>query len=483
MRRHLKLVVALPIAAALITAVFAWVFLPNQYTAISTLYVISAESTNTNTNNASTTLYSDLTASQLLANDVANLIESTRVSREAAEAVGLSDLSAYRISVSSETTTRVITLSVTGKNAADAANVANAITQATDTAARDSMGVESVNVIDVATAPDHASGPNRTLYTLVALLAGLFVAIAIVVVLDMIYPIVRSTEEAAELLDVGVIGRIPNVKRKDEVFDDAQARTAAKTLLANIRFAADDAPVKAIVVTSSIPNEGKTTTSVRLARAIAASGKTCLLVEADFRHRSVGNALNLHPKVGQYAVLSKTASLAQALVATPTQGLYFLDVEPDVPNPEDVMSTARYENMVKVLREKFDYVVFDTPPVAGFVEAALLSKITDGVVLVARNGDLPRRALRDARDQLERAGAKVLGVVGTYVEGADGGAYYGYGYGSYYNRYYKNYYGDSANSSRSTAARGSAGAAGRAGTSAHSSSGVRPATRPSAGSH
>lgn len=210
-RKHLKLVVALPIVFALATAVYAWGFMANTYTASTSLYVLSSKATE---QSANSTLYSDLNASQLITNDVAELVNSQRVVNQTADSLGLgaSDMASYKVSVSSSNTTRVITLSVEGKNANVAAQIANGLAATTDKVAQEAMGVEAVNVIDQASAPAAPSGPARTMYTAVAFLAGLFVAVAIVVMLDMLDTRVRKPEDIEELLGIPVIGHMPNVK-------------------------------------------------------------------------------------------------------------------------------------------------------------------------------------------------------------------------------------------------------------------------------
>lgn len=124
----------------------------------------------------------------------------------------------YTASVSlyvlTQSSSRVITLTVTGKNPDAAARVANELADRTSEAAVEAMKLEAVNVIDRATAPDKPSGPNRTMYTLVALLAGLFVAIAIIVLLDMLDNTVKSGEDAEELLGLPVLSRMPEVNGK-----------------------------------------------------------------------------------------------------------------------------------------------------------------------------------------------------------------------------------------------------------------------------
>ena len=196
-------------ATALIMAVVSFALMGNTYTAQTSMYILA----NSNTESQSTN-YTDLTASQLLANDVATLLQSDRVEADAASSLGLTDLSDYKVSVTSETTTRVISLVVTGPDPQGVADVANEMASQVSVVAQDVQMADSINVIDEAVAPTSPSGPNRMLYIAVAFLAGLFLAIAIVVLMDMLNTRIRSAEDAEELLGVPVVGRIPAMKKK-----------------------------------------------------------------------------------------------------------------------------------------------------------------------------------------------------------------------------------------------------------------------------
>ncbi len=207
LKKHLTLVVALPVICAVVMALFSIIGMRDTYTASTSMYVLatSAEST-------TSALSSELSASQMLTNDVATLIQSDRVLNDAADSLGLENLDDYDISVTSETTTRVITLSVTGKDAEGAANVANALAESVSGVAQEVMEIQSVNVIDQAPTPEAPSGPNRLLYVAVALVAGLFVAVAIVVLMDVLNTRVRGAEEVEQMLGIPVIGRIPAMR-------------------------------------------------------------------------------------------------------------------------------------------------------------------------------------------------------------------------------------------------------------------------------
>lgn len=208
LRKHLKLVIMLPIVCMVAMGLASVLMMSDTYTATTDMYVLASSEGN----NSSSALSSDLSASQMLTNDVATLLQSDRVMSDAADQLGLPNLRGYNITVTSESTTRVITLQVTSSDAQGSANVANALADCVSNVAQEVMNVESVNVIDEAPTPEAPSGPNRMLYVAVAAMAGLFAAVAIVVLMDVIDTRVRSAEDVEELLELPVIGRIPEMK-------------------------------------------------------------------------------------------------------------------------------------------------------------------------------------------------------------------------------------------------------------------------------
>ena len=209
MRKHLKLVILLPIVCALAMGVYSYAFMANTYTASTSMYVL-AKQTSANSDNAAN--YSNLNASQMLANDVSTLLKSDRIAADTVKNLHLDSLKGYSTKVTSETTSRVITLSVTGSDPDTSAAIANEMASNVSKVAQQVMDVQSLNVIDQAVSPSSPSGPNRSMYIAVALLAGLFIAIVIVVVSDMLNTKVRNADEVEELLGLPVIGRMPAVK-------------------------------------------------------------------------------------------------------------------------------------------------------------------------------------------------------------------------------------------------------------------------------
>lgn len=210
-KKHIKLVIALPVLFALVVGAWSFLALNNTYTASVSFYVLSKTQSNDNQSNI---MSSDLQAGQSMSNDIAELVKGSHVQNDVASALGMKNLADYKISVSSATTNRIVSVSVTGEKPDGCVKVANQIAKTTDQVAREVMGVESVNVVNEAYTPSSPSGPPRLVYTGVAFLAGLFLAIAWIIVLDLVNTRVRSGEEAAELLGLPLLAQFPKVDSK-----------------------------------------------------------------------------------------------------------------------------------------------------------------------------------------------------------------------------------------------------------------------------
>ena len=210
LRKRLALVIALPVVFTLATGIYAFGFMEDVYTSEVQLYVLTQSQISQDQSYATS---SDTAASQQLANDIAVIADTPKVRNATAKALGMKDLKDYTLGVKNATTTRVITLTVTANDPAAAARVANEFAKNTASCAVETMGLKAVNIVDDATSSDIPSGPNRKMYLAVAFLAGLFVAVAIVVLMDMLNTTVKSREEAEELFGLPVLGTMPELKK------------------------------------------------------------------------------------------------------------------------------------------------------------------------------------------------------------------------------------------------------------------------------
>ncbi|MBR3326521.1 MAG: CpsD/CapB family tyrosine-protein kinase [Atopobiaceae bacterium] len=222
-----------------------------------------------------------------------------------------------------------------------------------------------------------------------------------------------------------------NLRPTLEVVSSNAMRNAANTLLSNIEFSSVDEPIKSVAITSTIPNEGKFTVALALASAASQMGKTVLVMEGDLRRHSLRATLNAHPQHGLHATLAGSVSLDEAVVETPLKGVMFLDAEPGIPNPEELLSSNRYTALIREARESYDLVIVDTPPVAAFADAAMVAHKVDGVLMVVRENFTDKRNAQLAMEQLRASSTRILGLVMNCEERSSGGGY-GYYYGYYY---------------------------------------------------
>lgn len=212
---------------------------------------------------------------------------------------------------------------------------------------------------------------------------------------------------------------------------NAYIREAIKTLRANIQFASVEEPVKTLMLTSTFPNEGKTTTSIYLAISLAETGKRVLLIDGDLRRPMIGEYINDRQEKGLVDYIAGTAQITDLIIPTKCENLFFLDSGPKVGNTVEILSSERFEGLIEDLRAEFDYVIVDTPPLGSFIEAAIVASVVDGTILVVENGKVEVRMAKSVVEQLKKANARVLGIAYSGVDPRTD-SYYGSYYGNYY---------------------------------------------------
>jgi len=194
---------------------------------------------------------------------------------------------------------------------------------------------------------------------------------------------------------------------------------------------ADHAP-RTLLVTSSQPAEGKTTTSVNMAISLAQTGSAVLIVDADLRRPRVHKIFGLKNTRGLCNYLAGDCDLA-SLVQVALPNLYVLPVGPLPPNPAELLGSAKMRQVVEMLASNFDYVVIDSPPVSSFADSLILSSMVEGVIIVVKGGVTPREMAQRTKAHLQSVGAKILGVVINHIKLQPHDYYY---YSTYYSRYY-----------------------------------------------
>jgi polysaccharide biosynthesis transport protein len=327
-----------------------------------------------------------------------------------------------------------------------------------------SAGLRSSNirVVDVARTPTSPIAPNVPRNLTLGLLLGLAGGIGLAFVLESLDKTVRNMEEVSAVSTLPALGTIPLLlssnghlrKRLKKVSTadgkpespalityvrpKSEAAEAYRALRTSILLSSFGAPPKIILVTSALPQEGKTTISANSALVLAQRGSRVLLVDADLRRPGVGKLFGLKSRAGLSTLLSgvdKVEDVVLSLADVPN--LWILPAGPIPPQPAELLSSSVMKDYIARWRHEFDHIIIDTPPCLSVTDAVVLSPEADRVILVARSGQTTRPALRRACGLLLQVNAKVMGIVlnALNLHSADGSYYHSYG-GRYAQRYY-----------------------------------------------
>ena len=221
-----------------------------------------------------------------------------------------------------------------------------------------------------------------------------------------------------------------------ELQNDYQSMEAYKSLRTNIQFCGNDK--KTLLFTSCTPNEGKSSVTLNLACSMAETGKKVILIDCDLRKSVIYGKITVKEETpGLAHYLSRQASLKDVVCSTNIKNLYMILPGPVPPNPAELLGNAYFDNMLATLREIYDYVIIDSPPLGSVIDSAVIAQKCDGAVLVLESGAVGRRFVQSVKRQLEKTGCPILGVILNKVDLKKQG-YYGKQYGKYYGKYYGN---------------------------------------------
>jgi succinoglycan biosynthesis transport protein ExoP len=275
--------------------------------------------------------------------------------------------------------------------------------------------------------------PNTTRNLALGAVLGLLLGLGLTLLRSRLDNTVKSAEDVREFANAGVIGTVledPQLAEAHLIADLDQQSVSAesyRSIRTNLQFLDVDRPPRVIVVSSSVPGEGKSTLAVNLATVLAQSGSRVALVEADLRRPRVTRYMGLISGAGLTNVLAGTAALHEVAQPWGEGKLTVLAAGPMPPNPSEMLGSAQMRSLLDELRAANDYVIIDAPPLLPVTDAAVLSVLSDGCVLATRFGTTRREELAEAAASLARIDARLLGVVLNRVPQA-AGATRGYGY-------------------------------------------------------
>lgn len=323
---------------------------------------------------------------------------------------------------------------------------------------------ENIRLVDNAILPIYPTKPNKRLNLILGALIGLGLGIGLTFLIEYFDDSVKNPDEL-ERMGLPILSIIPKIATEDitkkilsrnggsngdlEEIQKIESRLvthfdpkspiseAYRTLRTNIQFKDIENTNRAILITSSTPKEGKSTTVANLAITMAQMGSKTLLVDTDLRRPVIHSIFDLKKDAGITNYLVSKSSFEEVIKSTVIDNLYVVTSGPLPPNPSEILSSNKMKEFIQRARSEFSTILFDSPPIIAVTDAAVLSSIVDGLILVIKAHQTRRDAIRRALSLLESVKAKVYGSLlnSVNIERTYGSYYY------YYYYHYYNYYG------------------------------------------
>jgi polysaccharide biosynthesis transport protein len=435
LRRRWRLVVAVALAVVALAGAATWLMTP-QYTARSELYVSTVSGEN------ATDLFQGSTFTQRQVATYANVATTPYVLSPVIDDLGLESTPAElasRITVQNPPNTVLLEIAVTDPDPQRALDVAAAVSDRVvialaelDEVSDSGQSPVKATVVSPAVVGTSPVSPQPVRNLALGAVLGLLLGLGLALVRDLMDTSVRGEESLRGTTDAPVLAGItydPEAAAAPTLVLDNPHHThseAFRTLRTNLQFVNGGEPPRSVVMTSSLPEEGKTTTTAHLALTLAAGGKRVCVVEADLRRPRLLDYLGLEGSAGLTNVLIGEASLDDMLQPFGQTTLSLLGSGPIPPNPAEMLSSDRMRALVADLEQRFDIVLYDAPPLLPVTDAAVLSSMTDGALMVVGVGVIKKEHLRRATERLEQAQGTLLGLILNRLpsKGADG--YYTY---------------------------------------------------------
>jgi len=297
----------------------------------------------------------------------------------------------------------------------------------------------NIYIVDMAEVPKSPIRPKRFLNVLLSVIVGLFGGVAIAFFLEYVDNTFKRPDDVEEKLSLPLLGVIPSFnkagsdERLETITHTNQKSTFSetyRTLRTSILLSTVE-PVKSVVVTSSLEDEGKTTTAINLAIALAQMEKMVLLVDADLRKPKIHNVFGSENSIGLSSFLARQV-VRDMIKTSPIPHLSVITSGPLPPNPSELLGSQRMKEFLNIVNEKFDIVIFDTAPLVTVTDTTILSNVVDGTVMVIRSGKTTFEVAKRGAKLLRDINAKILGVVLNGVDTEREGYKYLYPYSYQY---------------------------------------------------
>ena len=383
---------------------------------------------------------SDISINNNLVSTYAEIIKSRRVleqvQKELNESYTYKEL-ASEISVSSINNTQIIKITVSDNNALNAKIIANLVAKVFTVEVPELYNLDNVHILDVAIEEDEPYNINVAKSSIIGGVLGLVLSSGIFFVIYYFDRTAKSVEQVEEVLQMPILGSVEETKNlKEELVVATNPKELIseqiRTIRTNLQFTSADEKIKTILITSSIPSEGKSFISSNLATAFAQNNKKVLIVDCDMRKGRINKLFKISNRIGLSNLLAykeeDEENLEDYIFKTKIDNLYVIPRGKVPPNPSELLNSQKTAKLISLLSEIFDYIIFDGPPVNGLSDSLIMSDFVDRTIVVTSLNSAPIELLESTKKMLTNVNAKVAGVIVNKVprRKGSGKSYYYY---------------------------------------------------------
>lgn len=444
-RKYVLVIALVAITFCSFVLIYSVYIKKDMYESNTTL--VLTKSTSTVDQASGTITQNDILLNQKLVSTYSELIKSKLVLNQVIEKLDLDykvNELAKLISVDSIENTEILKITVKNEDPKLAKDIANETAKIFSKEIVDIYNINNISIIDKAVLSKNISNNTTIRDSIIALFGGIFISLIILFIKYYFDDTIKFDDDLEEKINMPILGKIGIEKEnkknpnKTELIVNKYPKSVVsegiKSLRTNLQFSSIDKNVKSILITSSIPGEGKSFISANLATAFAQTGKNVLLVDCDMRKGRQHKIFNVSNARGYSNLLIDDFknNYSSYIKNTEVKNLYLLTCGTVPPNPSELLNSDRNKELFKFLTSKFDIVIFDGVPCNGLPDSAIMSTLTDKTLIVSAENVTPKSLLENTRKSILNVGSNVSGIILNKINMKNN---------KYYGKYYS-YYGE-----------------------------------------
>lgn len=416
-KRRILLIILTTIMGLAISGIISFYIIKPEYETFTTLIIGNSPGYQLNDSKIE---YNDILLNQKLVHTYGELVKSRAVMDTVIESLDLEisyETFKGKVQVDLVNDTEIIKIKVKDNDKELVATIANELSQQFMKTIKIKMRVENIQIIDKAYIPQNPISPNKTLNIIIGSVIGLMIGVFITFLLEYLNNTFKIPEDVEKNLNLPVLGIIPKMDSNSVdaiVKNDPKSHIseAFRTMRTNIQFTNVDKDIKTLAITSSAPNEGKSTIVCNLAISIAQGGRRVLLVDCDLRRPKLHRSFSVTNNIGLTNILMGAFSLEDSLFEIENiAGLALVTSGPIPPNPSELLSSYRMKDFLELVKRKYDMVIFDTPPIGFVTDGSIISTLTESTLFVIESHKTEIDQVKYSKGLLDKVNINIIGVV------------------------------------------------------------------------